>query len=265
MRLTRLVAVVVAATLSLAGLAAWWTLSGTDAGTSHQQPPSRNAPLPQTVPRIDVEGEELPGLPRYPGSVRTGYERDRRNTLTITDAVYVVSSDLDPVRGFYREVFWREGWLVADYHYAPGEWSFLAVEGGREANVTLTGGEDFTRISITFSEPCRAPHTVRTGTGSRRSVAFVPRRVEAIAGAPDRGYERRFPGTIYLPPQVPDVDVHHFRAGIEGVIPDRGEDLLPAQKLPRMAHEVLQQRELLAGEIQLLLPSPGAARKQIQP
>ena len=70
------------------------------------------------------------------------------------------------------------------------------------------------------------------------------RRVEPVADTPDGLYEGGLSRSVYLASEVADVDVYDVRAGIEGVIPDGREELLPTQSLARVAHEVLKEGEL---------------------
>lgn len=69
--------------LFLAGLTAGWALVQRE---PEPQVSPETSPPPTTVaaplpPAKDVPGEDLPGLPRYPDSVRVGYERGERDGL----------------------------------------------------------------------------------------------------------------------------------------------------------------------------------------
>ena len=98
-----------------------------------------------------------------------------------------------------------------------------------------------------------------------RTASLSSERIEAVA-RPTDGLDRgRTAAGIYLVPEVADVDVDHVGAGVEGVVPDCGEDLLPAQHLTGMAHEVLEEHELAAGEVHGLLAAPHPARAEVDP
>jgi serine/threonine protein kinase len=66
--------------------------------------------------------------------------------------------------------------------------------------------------------------------------------LEAVARTADGRDERGTIRAVDLVAQVADVDVHDVGAGVEVVVPDGREDLLPAENLARVAHEVLKER-----------------------
>ena len=59
------------------------------------------------------------------------------------------------------------------------------------------------------------------------------------------------PGAVELAAQVADVDVDDVAAGVEVDAPHRVEELLAREHLARVAHEVLEQRELAARQVDL--------------
>lgn len=119
-----------------------------------EQDAPRNANPTTVLPTEDVPGKEIPGLPRYPRSVRVGYERGEQEGLKIVRASYLTRDGLDAVHGFYRGIFRAEGWSVANAEFSEGEWTFLVVDGKREANVRIEPhGQDVTRADIELSEP----------------------------------------------------------------------------------------------------------------
>src|ERR671916_2823863 len=117
---------------------------------------------PQTLatppPSEDVPGEDIPGLPRYPGSVRDEYEREEADDLVVTNVGYVAAvSSLDTIREFYRDTFREEEWSVANAEFSEGRWSFLVTQDEREALVefgTRPGSRGgLIEIRIELSEP----------------------------------------------------------------------------------------------------------------
>jgi hypothetical protein len=122
--------------------------------TLSEQTASR-APEPiARIPSEDVPGDEISGLPRYPGSVRVEYERGQRDSLKVVRARYLTRDGLDAVRGFYRGVFRAEEWKVANVEFSEGRWTFLVVHGEGESNIRIEPhGQDVTRVDIEFSEP----------------------------------------------------------------------------------------------------------------
>ena len=88
-------------------------------------------------------------------------------------------------------------------------------------------------------------------------------RFETVAGAPNGGYKGRFATLVELVSQVADVNIHHVGPGVEGVVPNGGEDLLPTENLSLVAHEVFEECKLAARKIDQLLPAPHPVRAEV--
>src|SRR5439155_15206062 len=87
------------------------------------------------------------------------------------------------------------------------------------------------------------------GSAFHRRGWFLGQRVgpEAIPRAP-YGLDRRAPERpVDSLPQGADVNLDQVRGALVGEVPDVFEDALPGQHLPGVAHEVLEQGELLGG------------------
>ena len=146
----------------LAGFAAGWILVRQQAaGTAV---PAGEPPRAQTVPEgtvvaaplpppEDAPGEEVPGLPRYPGSVRVGYERGERDGLAVIRARYLTTEGIDAVRGFYRGVFRAEGWEEADAAFHENGWMFNVTHEAREATIKVSDLGPSVEASIELTEP----------------------------------------------------------------------------------------------------------------
>jgi hypothetical protein len=111
-----------------------------------------------SLPSEDVAGEDIPGLPRYPDSVRTAYEREEAGDLVETNVGYgATAPGLDAVREFYRDTFREEDWSVENAEFSEGTWTFLVTQDEREALVefeTRTGSRGgLFDIRIELSEP----------------------------------------------------------------------------------------------------------------
>jgi hypothetical protein len=184
---SRVIVASLALILILAGFLAGWALN-------HQRPerftetnaPSKTAPSEQTAPRTpepvgripseDVPGAEISGLPRYPGSVRVEYERGQREGLKVVRARYLTRDGLDAVRGFYRGVFRTEGRKVANVEFSENRWTFLVVDGEREANIMIEPhGRDVTRVDIEVSEPLPKKEPVQEEKPQKREARPAPR------------------------------------------------------------------------------------------
>ncbi len=159
MNRTRLLALLLAVVMLLLGFAAGtaattYRLAGTDAQqppTSSSQPSAiTNTPTPPTE---DAPGADIPGLPRYPGAIRTEYRHELVDGFYDTEVEYLVTADFDAVHDFYRSIFDEQGWIVADIGIHMGEWTFLVVSGSREALVELEVEYGLVEIEIEVTEP----------------------------------------------------------------------------------------------------------------
>lgn len=106
-----------------------------------------------SVPDMDVPGEEIPGLPRFPGMRRVEYRQVILGNLLETEAEYVMEGPLEPIHDFYRQVFDEEGWSVADLQIFQGEWTFFVIQNGREALVELESRGPLVEVEIELNEP----------------------------------------------------------------------------------------------------------------
>lgn len=155
---TIVVTAVTVVMLMLLGFFAGWAVFRPQAEEFNQEAETFEEPSPPpavepVVPSEDVPGAEIPGLTRYPGSVRTEYRRERIRGLLVTEAEYMVAGEIDPVREFYRELFQREGWSVGDLGFSNGEWVFFVIRGDQEAIVEIQDLGDAGEIELELSEP----------------------------------------------------------------------------------------------------------------
>lgn len=142
-----------------AGFVAGWILTRQELDTTIEvTTPSETTRLPPSflpaIPETDAPGTDVAGLPRYPSSVRTEYRLEVRGELLVTEAKYLAAAELDPVRGFYREVFRSEGWSVADLDFSTNGRGFFVTRGEREAYVNIgLRDEKLAEIEIKQSQP----------------------------------------------------------------------------------------------------------------
>jgi hypothetical protein len=149
--------------LALVGFGFGWFLSGRQIANLKEGPGSPSAISNTTaksdasLPKADVPGEDFSDLPRYPGSVRTKYERRvSKAGIILFDTEYVASAKLADVREFYRGVFQSEGWTVAGLDVTEGEWDFLVTKGVREALIEIEIRRGLVETEIEVSEPKQA-------------------------------------------------------------------------------------------------------------
>ena len=153
------------------------------AGPAPEAPTPRRTSLTEVesaraLPQKDARGRNIGGLPRYPGSVRVGYQRGTEDGLAVVRARYVAARDPGAVRGFYRDVFRSRTWRVANVEYAGDGWHFLAVSGDREVEVRISPHNLGAKTEVRLSEPFR---------DQNRVVRRRRRRVEVRNGNRPRG------------------------------------------------------------------------------
>jgi hypothetical protein len=157
MKLTTIIAIFVAGVLLLAGGIAIGRLS-----VDIQSRPVGSAVVPSveavptadlSVPELDVPGDDIPGLPRFPGMRRVEYRQVIMGDLLETEAEYVMEGPLSPVHDYYRQIFDDEGWSVADLQIFQGEWTFFVIQNGREALVELESRGPLVEVEIELNEP----------------------------------------------------------------------------------------------------------------
>jgi hypothetical protein len=219
-------------TLALAGFAAGWTLTGwRPAGSTDEATPSSALTSPEettsqirekaafSLPREDVPGTDVPDLPRYPGSVRVEYERKEQELLVLIRVRYLSHTKLDLIRGFYRGVFRSKNWMVANAEFSEGEWTFLIVDGGREAVIEIGPHRSgVTRVDIESSEP--QPTQEATPEQRPRQEAS-PATPETLAPAPPT---ESTPTPQPPPVSAPDDDYYEGGGGDQDDLGDEGGD-----------------------------------------
>src|SRR5262249_46773629 len=106
------------------------------------------------------------------------------------------------------------------------------------------------------STPNVAPEKQASTTSTTASPKSVMRArmdtgllAQGVPDAPYRVQQPRLAAGLQLRAQVPDVHVDHVAQRRAAAAPHRVQQLLPAEYLPGMAEEVVQQRELLRGQL----------------
>jgi len=117
--------------------------------------PAMLNPHPTLIPAMDVPGEDIADLPRYPGAVRVEYRQSTAEQLLLTEVEYVVAAPLDTVRDFYRDLFYVQGWSVADLGFYQGEWTFFVIMDEREAHIEVEARGELVEVELELSEPQR--------------------------------------------------------------------------------------------------------------
>ncbi|MGH9176458.1 MAG: hypothetical protein ACRD1H_18960, partial [Vicinamibacterales bacterium] len=123
------------AILVAAVLACGVILGGVAASLPMAEPsptPVAASSTPSTTPSssmavADIAGQDFDRLPRYPGSMRSGYEMVLEDRFRLTAAEYHADATVEDVRTFYQGVIVDHGWERADINFDHGEWSYVLV------------------------------------------------------------------------------------------------------------------------------------------
>lgn len=151
-----LVAAVLACGVILGGVAASLPLS------EPSPTPAATSSTPSATPSSsmavdDVAGQDFDRLPRYPESVRSGYDIVREDRFRLTAAEYQADATVEDVRTFYQGVIVEHGWERADINFDNGEWSYVLVDGPLEALIEIEEFGGLVEIDLQISEPIAAP------------------------------------------------------------------------------------------------------------
>lgn len=121
-----------------------------------ERPVTVQSPTPSPVPSlpsVDVAGDDIPDLGRFPGSVRTTHMRERQGSARVTVVEYVAAAEVDDVRTFYRRVFRENGWELVELDVESGEWVFLVERQGRAALIEIERAGTSTLVQIEVEVP----------------------------------------------------------------------------------------------------------------
>ena len=151
-----LIAAVLAGGVILGGVAASLPMS------ESSPTPAATSSTPSATPSssaavADVAGQDFDRLPRYPESVRSGYDIVREDRFRLTAAEYQAQATVEDVRNFYQGVIAEHGWERADINFDHGEWSYVLVDGSIEALIEVEEFGGLVEIDLQISEPITAP------------------------------------------------------------------------------------------------------------
>ncbi|HEX2177092.1 MAG TPA: hypothetical protein VHG70_14395 [Nocardioidaceae bacterium] len=131
------------------------------------------------MPRADAPGQDIPGLPRYPGSVRVDFDRQGVAGLVVTDVDYLAAAPMPSVQRFYRDSFAPRGWEVLDVSFERAEWAFLLRRGSTEATLEVARRGPLVEVDIEQSHPSALPSLARpSACPTAGPVSSPPERAE---------------------------------------------------------------------------------------
>lgn len=109
----------------------------------------------ESVPEEDVPGEDVAGLPRYPGSVRVKYESHDLGDARVREVGYVTEGRLGEVEDFYERRLGENGWSLRGSDFDGGEVGMRAGRDGAEALVEIEREGGLVGIDVEVSGPVR--------------------------------------------------------------------------------------------------------------
>jgi hypothetical protein len=145
---TRVMVAILAVAVVVGGFSTGMLIGQLAAGDRSPAPIATLSPTPAQLPDTDAAGRDIDGLPRYPGSVRTAYQRDASAESVRVTAVYLAEAGRNDVRSFYVDAFHEFGWEFVDVSFVDGAWTFAVERGARLATVEIAGGPDLAEVRI---------------------------------------------------------------------------------------------------------------------
>jgi hypothetical protein len=150
---TRVMVAILAVAVLVGGFSAGRLIGQLAAGERSPRAVPTLTPSPVLLPDEDVPGRDVPGLPRYPGSVRTAHGRGADGELIRVAASYLVRAGRNEVRAFYVDAFHAEGWEIVDLGFSSGTWTFVLERPPRQATVEITSRGDLIEIRLEATRP----------------------------------------------------------------------------------------------------------------
>ena len=112
-------------------------LGGSGDGTTTTAPPTEGPPV------SDVEGEDVPGLPRYPGSVRIDYFRTEQAGSTSVGNTYLTGASRDEVVEYFEGTLPEADWTINAILEQNGESILNATREAMTLQLVVTPSKDF--------------------------------------------------------------------------------------------------------------------------
>jgi hypothetical protein len=85
----------------------------------------------------DVDGTDVPGIPRVPGALRTEYRQAIWDGNVVTEVEYRVVRSVDEVRDHLHRAIASEAWTLVSETRHHGEWRYRLARGTRSVTVSI--------------------------------------------------------------------------------------------------------------------------------
>ncbi len=148
------------------------TLAQMSRSASASAPTVSPTPPIAELPPEEVSGEDVPDLPRYPGSTRVEFRRTVHADVTVTESEYVVDDEIDEIRDFFRNFLYANGWTITDFDFSAGEWTIVAIAGEREVVLEIESRGSLAEYEVKLTEPNAAE--VQQANTTATAEAVVP-------------------------------------------------------------------------------------------
>jgi hypothetical protein len=109
------------------------------------------------VPSVDVPGEEVAGLRRYPGAVRVKYESHLLGNARLSEAGYLAEGSAFAAGRFYRQRLGEPGRSYEGQDFDAGELALRAQRDNEELVVALEDQGELVEVEVELSEPHSSP------------------------------------------------------------------------------------------------------------
>jgi hypothetical protein len=105
------------------------------------------------APVADQPGQDVPGLPRYPGAVRVKYENHVFGDARVWEVGYFAEGRVREVQTFYRQRLDESRWTFEGSHSYAGELALRARRDNVEMVVEVGQQGEMVEIEMELYEP----------------------------------------------------------------------------------------------------------------
>lgn len=115
--------------------------------------PSESSSAQQTLPQSDAPGRDMPGVERYPQSVRVKYERYDLGAAEVIEVGYLTDSGIEDVSTFYEDMGQDGNWRTVGFAASQGDELGMLIARGegedrREVLIEVEPRGDFVSVEL---------------------------------------------------------------------------------------------------------------------